>query len=177
MSAENALQTLVGKIADFYSWVADRLNDDAARAAVLIDLGLSPKIAVGAPLPQHQLKGINEYRKTVAIEKEVSTSAAHDLGTILGLSSSKSARLVLPEKSLEGIRAFQQAKDPGFGDYTKALGELKDIFTTVADFIKALDVEGIHDKEELAHRLLNFLMKASSSFATSETPPPVLVIG
>lgn len=76
MSAENILQTVVGKVGEFYEWLADRLNDDAARAEVLIDLGLPPNIAVGQPFPQHQIKGINEYRKTISIETEVSAGQA-----------------------------------------------------------------------------------------------------
>ena len=55
MSAENILQTVVGKVGEFYEWLADRLNDDAARAEVLIDLGLPPNISVGQPFPQHQI--------------------------------------------------------------------------------------------------------------------------
>ena len=83
MSAENILQTVVGKVGEFYEWLADRLNDDAARAEVLIDLGLPPTIAVGQPFPQHQIKGINEYRKTISIETEVSAGHAQDLGKML----------------------------------------------------------------------------------------------
>ena len=63
-------------------------------AEVLIDLGLPPTIAVGQPFPQHQVKGINEYRKTISIETEVSAAHAQDLGKVLGLSSSKAAKLV-----------------------------------------------------------------------------------
>ena len=76
MSADNFLQGIVGKVGEFYEWLADRLNDDAARAEVLIDLGLPPTIAVGQPFPQHQVKGINEYRKTISIETEVSALGA-----------------------------------------------------------------------------------------------------
>jgi hypothetical protein len=63
MSSVDFTQPIVGKIGDFYAWLADRLSDDAARSEVLIDLGLPPALAVGQPLPQHQIKGINEYRK------------------------------------------------------------------------------------------------------------------
>jgi len=101
MSAENILQTVVGKVGEFYEWLADRLNDDAARAEVLIDLGLPPNIPVGQPFPQHKIKGINVYRKTISVETEVSTAHAQDLGKVLGLSSSKAAKLVLPEKNQE----------------------------------------------------------------------------
>jgi hypothetical protein len=59
VSADNFLQGAVGTIGEFYEWLADRLNDDAARAEVLIDLGLPPTIAVGQAFPQHQIKGIN----------------------------------------------------------------------------------------------------------------------
>ena len=62
MSADNFLQGAVGKIGEFYEWLADRLNDDAARAEVLVDLGLPPTITVGQAFPQHQIKGINDYR-------------------------------------------------------------------------------------------------------------------
>jgi hypothetical protein len=158
VSAVNALQTVVGAIGDFYAWVADRLNDDAARSEVLIDLGLPPNIAVGQPLPQHQIKGINDYRKSINIETEVASAAAHDLGKVLGLASSKSAKLVLPEKNLNGIRTFQNASNPSFDDFTKALADTKELFNTLANFIKALDVEGIHDKSALAHRLIDLLL-------------------
>jgi hypothetical protein len=158
LSEQNALQTAVGAIGDFYAWVADRLNDDAARSEVLIDLGLPPNIAVGQPLPQHQIKGINNYRTSINIETEVASAAAHDLGKVLGLSSSKSAKLVLPEKNLKGIRTFQNASNPSFDDFKKALADIKELFNTLADFIKALDVEGIHDKSELAHRLIDLLL-------------------
>ena len=158
MSAQNALQTAVGGIGDFYDWVADRLNDDAARAEVLIDLGLPPTITVGQPLPQHQIKGINDYRKTINIEAEVATAAAHDLGKALGLSSSKSAKLALPEKNLTAIRTYQKAADPSFDDFKKVLGDIKAIFSALANFVAALDVEGIHDKGELTHRLIDLLL-------------------
>jgi len=159
VSAENFLQGVVGKIGEFYEWIADRLNDDAARAEVLIDLGLPPTIAVGQTFPQHQIKGINEYRKTISIETEVSAAHAQDLGKVLGLSSSKAAKLVVPEKSLANIRAYRDAKDPSFDDFKKALGDIKDIFTTLTNFVKALDVEGVHlDILEITHRLLDILM-------------------
>ena len=158
MSAENFLQGIVGKIGEFYEWIADRLNDDAARAEVLIDLGLPPTIAVGQPFPQHQIKGINEYRKTISIETEVSAAHAQDLGKVLGLSSSKAAKLVVPEKNLANIRAYRDANDPSFDDFKKALADIKEIFTTLTNFVKALDVEGIHNIPELVHRLLDILM-------------------
>ena len=158
MSAENILQTVVGKVGEFYEWLADRLNDDAARAEVLIDLGLPPNISVGQPFPQHQIKGINEYRKTISIETEVSAGHAQDLGKVLGLSSSKAAKLVLPEKNLANIRAYRDAKDPSFDDFKKALGDIKEVFTTLTNFVKALDVEGIHNIPELVHRLIDILM-------------------
>ena len=114
MSAENSLQGVVGRIGEFYEWLADRLNDDAARAEVLIDLGLPPNIAVGQPFPQHQIKGINEYRKTISVETEVSAAHAQDLGKVLGLSSSKAAKLVLPEKNLANNRPYRDAKDQSY---------------------------------------------------------------
>ena len=80
MSADNFLQSIVGGVGEFYEWLADRLNDDAARAEVLVDLGLPPTITVGQPFPQHQIKGINDYRKTISIETEVSAAHAQDLG-------------------------------------------------------------------------------------------------
>ena len=158
MSADNFLQGVVGKVGEFYEWIADRLNDDAARAEVLIDLGLPPTIAVGQAFPQHQIKGINEYRKTISIETEVSAAHAQDLGKVLGLSSSKAAKLVLPEKNLANIRAYRDANDPSFDDFKKALGDIKEIFTTLTNFVKALDVEGIHNIPELVHRLIDILM-------------------
>jgi hypothetical protein len=158
MSAENFLQSVVGKVGEFYEWLADRLNDDAARAEVLIDLGLPPTITVGQTLPQHQIKGINAYRKTISIETEVSAGHAQDLGKVLGLSSSKAAKLVLPEKHLANIRAYRDAKDPSFDDFKKALGDIKEVFTTLTNFVKALDVEGIHNIPELVHRLIDILM-------------------
>jgi hypothetical protein len=158
VSAENFRQGVVGRIGEFYEWLADRLNDDAARAEVLIDLGLPPTITVGQPFPQHQIKGINEYRKTISIETEVSAAHAQDLGKVLGLSSSKAANLVLPEKNLANIRAYRDANDPSFDDFKKALGDIKDIFTTLTNFVKALDVEGIHNIPELVHRLIDILM-------------------
>lgn len=158
MSAENILQTVVGKVGEFYEWLADRLNDDAARAEVLIDLGLPPNIAVGQPFPQHQIKGINEYRKTISIETEVSAGQAQDLGKVLGLSSSKAAKLVLPEKNLANIRAYRDAKDPSFDDFKKALGDIKEVFAALTNFVKALDVEGVHNIPELVHRLIDILM-------------------
>ena len=158
MSAENVLQGVVGKVGEFYEWIADRLNDDAARAEVLVDLGLPPTIAVGQPFPQHQIKGINEYRKTISIETEVSAAHAQDLGKVLGLSSSKAAKLVVPEKNLANIRAYRDANDPSFDDFKKALGDIKEIFSTLTNFVKALDVEGIHNIPELVHRLIDILM-------------------
>ncbi|MDF0673276.1 MAG: hypothetical protein P0120_02880 [Nitrospira sp.] len=158
MSAEDILQTVVGKVGEFYEWLADRLNDDAARAEVLIDLGLPPNIPVGQPFPQHRIKGINEYRKTISVETEVSTAHAQDLGKVLGLSSSKAAKLVLPEKNLADIRAYRDAKDPSFDDFKKALGDIKEVFTALTNFVKALDVEGIHNIPELVHRLIDILM-------------------
>jgi hypothetical protein len=158
VSADNFLQRVVGGIGEFYEWLADRLNDDAARAEVLIDLGLPANITVGQPFPQHQIKGINEYRKTISIETEVSAAHAQDLGKVLGLSSSKAAKLVVPEKSLANIRAYRDAKDPSFDDFKKALGDIRDIFTTLTNFVKALDVEGIHNIPELVHRLIDILM-------------------
>lgn len=158
MSAENVLQGIVGNIGEFYEWIADRLNDDAARAEVLVDLGLPPTIAVGQPFPQHQIKGINEYRKTISIETEVSAAHAQDLGKVLGLSSSKAAKLALPEKNLANIRAYRNARDPSFDDFEKALGDIKEVFTALTNFVKALDVEGIHNVPELVHRLLDILM-------------------
>lgn len=158
MSADNFLQGIVGGIGEFYQWLADRMNDDAARAEVLIDLGLPPTIAVGQPFPQHQIKGINDYRKTISIETEVSAAHAQDLGKVLGLSSSKAAKLVLPEKNLDNIRAYRDAADPSFDDFTKALGDIKVIFSTVTNFVTALDVEGIHNIPELVHRLIDILM-------------------
>ncbi|MEP7304355.1 MAG: DUF6603 domain-containing protein [Acidobacteriota bacterium] len=158
MSAENFLQGVVGKVGEFYEWIADRLNDDAARAEVLIDLGLPPTIAVGQAFPQHQIKGINEYRKTISIETEVSAAHAQDLGKVLGLSSSKAAKLVVPEKNLANIRAYRDANDPSFDDFKKALGDIKECFTTLTNFVKALDVEGIHNIPELVHRLIDILM-------------------
>ena len=158
MSAENFLQGVVGKIGEFYEWVADRLNDDAARAEVLVDLGLPPTIAVGQAFPQHQIKGINEYRKTISIETEVSAAHAQDLGKVLGLSSSKAAKLVLPEKNLANIRAYHDANNPSFDDFKKALGDIKEVFSTLTNFVKALDVEGIHNIPELVHRLIDILM-------------------
>jgi hypothetical protein len=157
VSADNFLQGVVGEIGEFYEWLADRLNDDAARAEVLVDLGLPPTIAVGQPFPQHQLKGINDYRKTISIETEVSAAHAQDLGKVLGLSSSKAAKLVVPEKALANIRAYRDASDPSFDDFKKALGDIKDIFTTLTNFVKALDVEGIHNIPELVHRLIDIL--------------------
>ena len=158
MSADNILQGVVGRVGEFYEWIADRLNDDAARAEVLIDLGLPPSITVGQPFPQHQIKGINEYRKTISIETEVSAAHAQDLGKVLGLSSSKAAKLVVPEKNLANIRAYRDAKDPSFDDFKKALGDIKEIFSTLTNFVKALDVEGIHNIPELVHRLIDILM-------------------
>jgi uncharacterized protein DUF6603 len=158
VSAENFLQGIVGRIGEFYEWLADRLNDDAARAEVLIDLGLPPNITVDQPFPQHQIKGINEYRKTISIETEVSTAHAQDLGKVLGLSSSNAAKLVLPEKNLANIRAYRDANDPSFDDFKKALGDIKEIFSTLTNFVKALDVEGIHNIPELVHRLIDILM-------------------
>jgi len=157
VSADNFLQGIVGRIGEFYEWLADRMNDDAARAEVLVDLGLAPNIAVGQPFPQHQIKGINEYRKTISIETEVSAAHAQDLGKVLGLSSSKAAKLVLPEKNLANIRAYRDAADPSFDDFTKALGDIREIFTTLTNFVKALDVEGIHNIPELVHRLIDIL--------------------
>ena len=158
MSADNFLQGVVGRIGEFYEWLADRLNDDAARAEVLVDLGLPPTITVGQPFPQHQIKGINDYRKTISIETEVSAAHAQDLGKVLGLSSSKAAKLVLPEKNLANIRAYRDASDPSFDDFKKALGDIKECFTTLTNFVKALDVEGIHNIPELVHRLIDILM-------------------
>lgn len=159
MSAENILQTVVGKVGEFYEWLADRLNDDAARAEVLIDLGLPPTITVGQPFPQHQIKGINEYRKTISIETEVSAGQAQDLGKVLGLSSSKAAKLVLPEKNLANIRTYRDAEDPSFDDFKKALGDIKDVFNALLNFIKALDVNLPSFKAlEIAHRLIDILM-------------------
>ena len=158
VSADNFLQGIVGKIGEFYEWLADRLNDDAARAEVLVDLGLPPTIAVGQAFPQHQIKGINDYRNTISIETEVSAAHAQDLGKVLGLSSSKAAKLVLPEKNLANIRAYRDASNPSFDDFKKALGDIKEIFTTLTNFVKALDVEGIHNILELVHRLIDILM-------------------
>ena len=92
-----------------------------------IDLGLPPTIAVGQAFPQHQIKGINDYRKTISIETEVSAAHAQDLGKVLGLSSSKAAKLVLPEKNLANIRAYRDASDPSFDDFKKALGDIKEM--------------------------------------------------
>jgi len=122
VSADNFLQGVVGKVGEFYEWIADRLNDDAARAEVLVDLGLPPTIAVGQAFPQHQIKGINEYRKTISIETEVSAAHAQDLGKVLGLSSSKAAKLVLPEKNLANIRAYRKP-EPYKGKGVRYLGE------------------------------------------------------
>ena len=158
MSALDFTQPIVGGIGDFYAWLADRLSDDAARSEVLIDLGLPATLAVGQPLPQHQIKGINEYRKTINVETEVSTAAAHDLGKALGLSSSKSAKLVLPQKNLANIRAYEKAAAPSFDDFKKVLGDLKELFTAVSNFVRALDIEGIHNLGELTHRVLDLLL-------------------
>ena len=158
MSALSLVQAIVGGIGDFYAWVADRLNDDAAREEVLRDLGLPPNLAVGQPLPQHQLKGINDYRRTISIETEVATAAAQDLGKVLGLSSSKAAKLALPEKSLTNIRTFRDQADPSLDDFRKALGDVKDLFTGLSNFVEALDVEGIHNVGDLVHRLLDLLL-------------------
>ena len=158
MSVENFLQGAVGKVGEFYEWLADRLNDDAARAEVLIDLGLPPTLTVGQPFPPHQIKGINEYRKTISIETEVSAGHAQDLGKVLGLSSSKAAKLVLPEKKLANLRTYRDAKDPSFDDFKKALDDIKEIFNAVVNFIKALDLNLPSFKAlEITHRLIDIL--------------------
>ena len=114
-------------------------------------------IAVGQPFPQHQIKGINDYRKTINIEAS-GTAAAHDLGLALGLSSSRSAKLALPQKNLTAIRTYQKAADPSFDDFKKVLGDIKEIFNALANFVKALDVEGIHNIGDLAHRFIDLLL-------------------
>ena len=129
-----------GKIGEFYEWIADRLNDDAARAGVLVDLGLPPTIAVGQAFPQHQIKGINEYPKTISIETEVSAAHAQDSAGA-GALVEQGGEAGGAGKESRQLRAYRDASDPSFDDFKKALGDIKEIFTTLTNFVKALDVE------------------------------------
>lgn len=65
---------------------------------------------------------------------------------------------MLSEKNLANIRAYRDAKDPSFDDFKKALGDIKEVFATLTNFVKALDVESIHNIPELVHRLIDISM-------------------
>ena len=124
---------------------------------MLVDLGLPPTITVGQPFPQHQIKGINDYRKTISIETEVSAAHAQDLGKVLGSRRARPRswcclRKISPTSAPIATRTIR------VDDFKKALGDIKEIFTTLTNFVKALDVEGIHNIPELVHRLIDILM-------------------
>jgi hypothetical protein len=79
MSAKSTLQQLIGKIGDFLEWVRDTLNDDAARRAIVADLGGDPDGLPPAPVyPATGLHSVKAYRDSADPDLEALFSAITD---------------------------------------------------------------------------------------------------
>jgi Family of unknown function (DUF6603) len=83
MPSDNIFKDIIGSIADFFDWAREVLDDDAARKALIEDLGLDPARAKAKPdLPQGSFDSIKNYREQGKPDREAFLSALADIRAI-----------------------------------------------------------------------------------------------
>jgi hypothetical protein len=65
MDDQGFLQSAVGKIGEFFSWLKEKMQDEQVRRSTLLDLGLDPDKEVELQIPEDSLSNIDQYRKSV----------------------------------------------------------------------------------------------------------------
>ncbi len=82
MDDQGFLQSAVGKIGDFFSWLKEKMQDEQVRRSTLLDLGLDPDKEVGLQIPEDSLSNIDQYRKSVNPDDVAFQSAVNDVKTL-----------------------------------------------------------------------------------------------
>ena len=84
MSGGGLLRRLAGELVDFVTFSGDLLAHDAARDAVLADLGAAPDAVTGTlVLPAAPLAAIKEYRDNVDTDTQADIEAAGNMAILL----------------------------------------------------------------------------------------------
>jgi hypothetical protein len=79
MAEQGFLQSAVGKIGDFFSWLKEKMQDEQVRRSTLLDLGLDPDKEVELQIPEDSLSNIDQYRKSVDADDMAFQSAVNDV--------------------------------------------------------------------------------------------------
>jgi hypothetical protein len=73
------LQSAIGEIGDFFSWLKKTFQDKEVKRQTLLDLGLDPDKDVELQIPDGSLNNIEQYRKSVDADDAAFKSAVHDV--------------------------------------------------------------------------------------------------
>jgi Family of unknown function (DUF6603) len=76
------LQSVIGKIGEFFLWLKEKMQDDQVRRDTLLNLGLDPDKEVSLQIPDGSLNNIDQYRKSVNPDDAAFKSAVNDIKTI-----------------------------------------------------------------------------------------------
>ena len=73
------LQSVVGKIGEFFQWLKEKMEDDQVRRDTLLDLGLNPDKEAKLNIPDESINNINQYQKSVNPDDAAFNSAVNDV--------------------------------------------------------------------------------------------------
>ena len=76
------LQSIIGKIGEFFLWLKEKMQDDQVRRDTLLDLGLDPDKDVSLQIPDESINNIDQYRKSVNPGDVAFKSAVNDVKTL-----------------------------------------------------------------------------------------------
>lgn len=76
------LQSVVGKIGEFFLWLKEKMQDDQVRRDTLLDLGLNPDKEVELQIPDESINNIDQYRNSVNPDDAAFKSAVNDVKII-----------------------------------------------------------------------------------------------
>ncbi len=82
-SERNLLQQAVSLVGDFFEWVRDSLESDAARRAILLDLGIETTSTPELDLPEDRIAGIQAYRDRQDVDFQAFVSTFGDIVALL----------------------------------------------------------------------------------------------
>ena len=73
------LQSVIGKIGEFFLWLKEKMEDDQVRRDTLLNLGLNPDKDVKLQIPEESVNNIDQYRKSVKPDDVAFQSAVNDV--------------------------------------------------------------------------------------------------
>jgi hypothetical protein len=82
MEEPGFLQSVIGKIGEFFLWLKEKMQDEQVRRSTLLDLGLDPDKEVELQIPDESLSNIDQYRKSVNPDDVAFQSAVNDVKTL-----------------------------------------------------------------------------------------------